>query len=632
MHLRSLFVAALAVLLLVCPAAPGSAGTDVKVNSDPPGTVQNEVRITRNATDANNFAVAHNDAIGAAASPLGISFTTDGGVTWADRQLSIPKHPVMGTPDDNLAFNSIFDPYIDSDPAGNIYAGYIANAGYPGPNGIYIERSTDKGNSWSGPTNIAFNLRAANPTDPNYRFNDRPDMTVDPSGNVVVVWIKDVGLTAPTSDIYFARSGPPGLPGPASPTGLDFTGTTAGSVAPKTINDNPNGTDWANVPDVAVASDGTIYVSWINVDVTNPLIKPGTLMLDRSTDNGATFGADRQVLAITALPKWLHQADGTNDAWAGSYPVLGVHPTNPLEIYMAYAAAAASGDEGDIFFIRSADGGATWSTPLRINTDATLNDQFHPVMAVAPNGRIDLAWYDKRHSATDGHWDVYLATSWNGGLTFGPEVRISDQTYATPTDAWGQGWMGEYFGLEVDNATAFLAFTSSVADAFGDIYFDTLARPVVRCQGKAASIVGSAGPDTLTGTAGADVIAGLNGNDTLSGLGGGDTICGGRGVDLIHGGSGNDLLDGGGGRDTVYGDGGYDHLLGGARNDQLRGGPGNDVIAGGLGNDRLFGETGDDAMVGNGGRDRLNGGRGSDYLDGGAGADTCVGGEILVSC
>jgi hypothetical protein len=102
-------------------------------------------------------------------------------------------------------------------------------------------------------------------------------MTVDGSDNVHVVWIKDVDVNQPTSDIYYSKSPPP-VPGPCNPTGLDFTGLSPGSVAPKTVNDNPwlppacppkpaRSTDFANAPTVAVAVDGTIYVAWIDVNV-----------------------------------------------------------------------------------------------------------------------------------------------------------------------------------------------------------------------------------------------------------------------------------------------------------------------------------------------------------------------------
>jgi len=106
---------------------------------------------------------------------------------------------------------------------------------------------------------------------------------------------------------------------------------------------------------------------------------------------------------------------------------------------------------------------------------------------------------------------------------------------------------------------------------------------VARCAGLKATIVGTAGPDTLRGTARADVIAGLAGNDRISGLGGNDVVCGGAGNDTIAGGAGNDRL---------AGEAGNDRLDGGAGNDSLSGGPGNDALLGGPGIDTLAGGTG----------------------------------------
>lgn len=102
------------------------------------------------------------------------------------------------------------------------------------------------------------------------------------------------------------------------------------------------------------------------------------------------------------------------------------------------------------------------------------------------------------------------------------------------------------------------------------------------CLGTAATIVGTAGADTLNGTAGADVIAGLQGNDTINGLGGDDRICGGAGADTISGDAGNDRIRGGGGDDA---------LRGGAGNDRLAGGGGIDLADGGRGADSCLAET-----------------------------------------
>lgn len=481
-HTAFSLVSALFVVVLVQMPASLS-GADVKINADAPGTVQNEIRITLNATDSNNLVVAYNDSIGAASSPLGISFTLDGGGTWADRQLGVPLHPILGTPDDGNPMGYIFDPYIDSDSQGNVYAGYIASIGGPGgPSGLFIERSQNKGQVWSGPTTIAFDIRASVPPPPPpdpYRFNDRPDMTIDGSDNVYVVWIKDVGQTQPTSDIYFAKSPPPGLPTPLNPTGLDFSGSVANSVAPKTVNDGPNGTDWANVPDIAIASDGTVYLAWINVDVTVTGPKPGTLLLDKSSDGGVTFGVDNAFLAITALAKNMTTGTGATDVTSGSYPSLAVDPTNPQRVHVAYAADPTGPDEASIFFVTSSNGGTTWSTPIVVNDDGTTTDQIHPTIAVKPNGTIDVAWYDKRNGANDDLWDVYLARSTDNGASFSTNVRVSDQSFTAPTDVFGRPWLGEYLGLELDATWAYLAFTSSVSDSLGDLYFDLRANSTI---------------------------------------------------------------------------------------------------------------------------------------------------------
>lgn len=102
--------------------------------------------------------------------------------------------------------------------------------------------------------------------------------------------------------------------------------------------------------------------------------------------------------------------------------------------------------------------------------------------------------------------------------------------------------------------------------------------PPVVCDGKRATIVGTAGADTLRGTPGDDVIAGLGGDDVIEGRGGNDTICGGGGADTARGGRGNDRLFGDRGNDRLYGDAGRDRLEGGRGRDELRGGAGRDRL------------------------------------------------------
>ncbi len=124
------------------------------------------------------------------------------------------------------------------------------------------------------------------------------------------------------------------------------------------------------------------------------------------------------------------------------------------------------------------------------------------------------------------------------------------------------------------------------------------------CDGRPATIVGTAGDDVLRGTDHPDVISAGGGDDVVYGGLGNDVVCGGPGDDLLHGGRGNDLLDGGSGTDRVFGDLGDDKVLGGPGDE--------DEASGGLGIDTVSGGPGD--------RDLVRGDYGYDRMDGGPGA------------
>jgi len=173
-----------------------------------------------------------------------------------------------------------------------------------------------------------------------------------------------------------------------------------------------------------------------------------------------------------------------------------------------------------------------------------------------------------------------------------------------------------------------------------------------RCDGKEATIVGTARADLLKGTARRDVIVGLGGNDTIKGLGGNDRICGGKGNDTLLGGRDTDLLRGDEGNDKLSGGSGQDYFLaGGPGADALNGGGGNgdfawyseapgpvtvDLAAGtavGDGSDTLAniehieGSDHDDMLIGNAGSNALFAGEGNDTVSGGDGNDLLFGRE-----
>ena len=148
------------------------------------------------------------------------------------------------------------------------------------------------------------------------------------------------------------------------------------------------------------------------------------------------------------------------------------------------------------------------------------------------------------------------------------------------------------------------------------------------CNGLAATLVGTPGPDTLRGTAGVDVIVGREGNDVITGLGGDDIVCAGKGDDTIFGGDGFDIIFAAQGNDTIYAaNGATAALRSDTRGARMFGGAGNDIIHGSNKWDRMQGGIGVDTLFGYEGRDWMRAGPGNDQVDGGSNIDDMHGGN-----
>ena len=477
-----------------------AAFADTLVDGDAT-SVQNEIDLTLIPGQPGYLAMAYNDyAIG---NTLGIAYSSDSGLNWNTTQLTMPSAPLAPPPGSipppgwapNLPMTRMFDPTITADASGILYAACIADGGQnPLGNplggfdsGLYAFTSTDYGANWSAPNTIAYDMPTTVPigTDANYRFNDRCRIRADISGsssyqnNVYVTWIKDRGLqqntggNRPLGDIYFSS--------------LSSGATTWN--APIIINQTAN--DMGNIPLMDVASDGTVYLAWLDYNVWTSGI--GQIYMRKSTDGGATFtdltglnSTDHAIGSPINLPPLnLTKTDGTTDivGKGNSGTPIAVNPNNPNELYIAYAADPPDGgagvDEANIYVIKvdSTDGGTTWNvgSPVLVNDDAGITDQAFPWIDVKPDGTIDVAWYDKRNSLNDDAWDVYIAKSTDSGATFSTNYRISDVTATAAS-----GWFGEYMGLAVDGSDAYVAFASSQSDLLnGDVWFDSVSNSLI---------------------------------------------------------------------------------------------------------------------------------------------------------
>ena len=125
----------------------------------------------------------------------------------------------------------------------------------------------------------------------------------------------------------------------------------------------------------------------------------------------------------------------------------------------------------DILFVRSSDGGQTFSPPVRINDDPVNPNKWHwfGALAVAPNGRIDCVWLDTRNAANNTDSQLFYSYSINGGITWAPNVPVSN-SFNPFLGYPNQNKLGDYITVVSDNNGANVAY-SATFNGEEDVYY-----------------------------------------------------------------------------------------------------------------------------------------------------------------
>ena len=368
-----------------------SVGTNVRVN--PPGIVDahNSPTLARDPRDPD--IVVLTDRIDRPAFSAELDRSSDGGRTWSTTALPLPP-----------GLNRPYAPDVAFAPDGTLYVTYVDLQGNGNaPADLWIAKSTDGGRTLSAP------VRIAGP----HTFQAR--LAVDHQGTVYVTWLQGgaagfLSLLGPPSPIVIARS---------TDGGRTFS-------RPVQVSDPTRALVGAATP--VIDSRGRLVVLYEDFkgdarDFQNlpgpPWDQPFALVVTRPVGSDA-FAKGVQ-LEDDVLP------DQRFLVYTPEFPSIAAGPGNTL--YVAWSDAR-NGDE-DVFLRRSVDGGATWSAATRVNSNPKGDgtSQYLPQVAVAPDGRVDVLFFDRRRDRTHNVlMDATLATSYDGGRSF-QNTRLSSQSF-----------------------------------------------------------------------------------------------------------------------------------------------------------------------------------------------------------
>jgi hypothetical protein len=131
-------------------------------------------------------------------------------------------------------------------------------------------------------------------------------------------------------------------------------------------------------------------------------------------------------------------------------------------IYMLASVVPPGRNTTDVMFVRSTDGGQTFSAPRRINDDPVNPSKWHwfGTVSVAPNGRIDSVWYDTRNAANNTDSQLFYSWSTDGGVTWAANVAISNAF--NPFEGYpNQSKIGDYITIVSDNTGGNVAYSAT---------------------------------------------------------------------------------------------------------------------------------------------------------------------------
>jgi len=345
-------------------------------------------------------------------------------------------------PDDLCA-----DPALAADPSGTFYYAYLDLS--PGATDLRVARSTDGGATFPESTVVVASVTTSAGPNP-----DKDWIAVDTQRNskyrgTIYLTYTDVASGATRIAIVISRN-----------AGRSWSAPVAISP-PVPFTDPIVEVAEGSLP--VVAPDGTVFVFYLHA---NQQTMRSSIRFVKSQDGGKSWSQPGDVAADLPTPgEFFTLDDGSpgfgTDAFAGflawSYPTAAIAPDGTLYVawtdfpqgsctivvrdgYRPTPACVNS----DVRLAVSEDGGRSWRPPVKVSDDTGQTDQFFPWIAAHPSGLVSLVWQDKRLDPDNVNFDLFY-TNTGDGRSFLPNVRVSTQSSL----GGHAGFIGDYNNLVV---------------------------------------------------------------------------------------------------------------------------------------------------------------------------------------
>jgi hypothetical protein len=388
-------------------------------------------------------------------------YSLDGGTTWGQSTLSLQ-------PGD--AFHS--DPTVDWTSDGTAWSTTIGINSGGTTLRMRAYKSTDNGQTWTFDNTFS---AAQTSTDKQIMWTDHSNSSPF-KDNIYVIWHNG------TPAFMNRRTGPGGAwQTPIQVSGAESTGTAIGD-------------------DVKTNSAGDVFGFW-------PTTTNRKIFVVKSTNGGVSYstpvqigstfdGFDIGVPSFNSRRALIYISGGafknaTKDLVYASWTDLSGE-TGCTAAANEPGSNVASTCKTRIWFSRSTDGGATWSPAVKINNQASLNDQYNQWLAVdETTGALSIMYYDTVGDAGRKKSDVWYQSSFDDGQTWSTPFKVtSAQTDETTGGQDNGNQYGDYNGLSGYAGVFFPSWTDRRNGAKEEIWTARISDPA--CTFTGAPNIGTA--------------------------------------------------------------------------------------------------------------------------------------------